>query len=106
MFKKLDEEFICKNCKQKVNKLKYTSRDHCNHCLYSIHIDITPGDRKNDCLGMLKPVNVLMDAKKGKVIVYKCMKCGAVIKNIAANDDDIQLMYQIIEEYSKNGGAI
>ena len=82
MFVKNDNEFICKNCGKKVEKLHYTSRDHCNHCLYSIHIDITPGDRANDCLGLLVPINVLEDSKKGQVIIYKCNKCGKIIRNI------------------------
>lgn len=49
MFLKNDNEFNCINCGKKVEKLKYTSRDHCNHCLYSLHVDITPGDRENTC---------------------------------------------------------
>ena len=74
MFVKNDNEFICVNCNQKVEKLKYTSRDHCNHCLYSIHVDITPGDRANDCKGILVPINVIETSKKGKVIIYRCSK--------------------------------
>ena len=46
-FNMIDEEFICENCHQKVSKLNYTARDHCPYCLYSIHIDINPGDRLN-----------------------------------------------------------
>lgn len=49
MFLKNDNEFKCINCGKKVERLKYTSRDHCNHCLYSLHVDITPGDRENTC---------------------------------------------------------
>ena len=55
MFVKNDSEFTCVNCLKKVEKLKYTSRDHCNHCLFSIHIDVFPGDRANECKGILKP---------------------------------------------------
>ena len=106
MFKKNDEEFICKNCGKNVSKLTYTSRDHCNHCLYSIHIDINPGDRLNKCLGMLKPVNVIETPKKGKVIIYKCTKCAETVRNIVANDDDDEKIYEIIKNYSKYGGDI
>lgn len=42
MFVKNDNEFICNKCGKKVEKLKYTSRDHCNYCLYSLHVDIEP----------------------------------------------------------------
>ena len=101
MFVKNDNEFVCKNCGKKVEKLKYTSRDHCNYCLYSIHIDINPGDRANDCLGMLEPINVIETSKKGQVIVYRCKKCGMEVRNIVANDDDKEVIYKIVEKYSK-----
>lgn len=101
MFVKNDNEFICKNCGKKVEKLKYTSRDHCNHCLYSIHVDITPGDRANECRGMLVPINIVTNSKKGEVIVYKCSKCGSEVRNIVALDDNRDEIYKIVEKYSK-----
>ena len=101
MFKKNDNEFICINCGKKVEKLKYTSRDHCNECLYSIHVDIFPGDRKNECWGTLVPINIIETSKKGKVIIYKCSKCGSQVRNIVAQDDNIDTIYKIIEKYSK-----
>ena len=101
MFIKNDNSFICKNCGREVGKLKYTSRDHCNYCLYSIHIDIEPGDRKNDCLGMLEPINVEVTSKKGEVIIYRCKKCGKIVRNIVAIDDNRDEIYKIVENYSK-----
>lgn len=88
-----DEEFICLNCGKKVEKLNYTARDHCPYCLYSIHIDINPGDRLNTCLGLLKPIGIekFKDTYK---IIYKCEKCHEFHKNIQACDDD---MNQIIK---------
>ena len=100
MFKKNDNEFICINCGKKVEKLKYTSRDHCNHCLYSLHVDITPGDRENKCRGLLVPVNVEINSKKGEVIVYKCNKCGQEVRNIVASDDNRDEIYNVIKKYS------
>ena len=41
-FTKIDEEFICENCGAKVEKLGYTCRNHCPHCLYSKHVDVNP----------------------------------------------------------------
>lgn len=101
MFIKNDNSFICKNCGREVGKLKYTSRDHCNYCLYSIHIDIEPGDRKNDCLGMLEPINVEVTSKKGEVIIYRCKKCGKIVRNIVATDDNRDEIYKVLENYSK-----
>lgn len=101
MFVKNDQEFICLNCGNNVEKLGYTSRDHCNKCLYSVHVDITPGDRLNECKGMLKPINVV-DNKKGRQIVYRCTKCGKEVRNIVAKDDNEEKIYEIIENYAKN----
>ena len=100
MFIKNDNEFICKNCGRKVEKLGYTSRDHCNFCLYSLHVDIMPGDRQNKCRGILKPINVIETAKKGKVIIYKCQKCGLEVRNIVANDDNEDEIYDVVKRFA------
>lgn len=94
-FTKRDEEFVCENCGKKVLKLGYTSRDHCPHCLYSKHVDNMPGDREAECRGLLKPIQVELDSKKGYVIIYKCEKCGAIRKNKSAIDDDMDLLIQL-----------
>ena len=94
-FTKIDEEFICHNCGKKVEKLRYTCRNHCPSCLHSKHVDINPGDRAEACHGVLKPVSVEIDSKKGYVIVFKCEKCGAIRKNKAAEDDNIDLIIEL-----------
>ncbi len=94
-FTKRDEEFVCEHCGKKVSKLGYTSRDHCPYCLYSKHVDNMPGDREEECKGLLKPVQVELDSKKGYVIIYKCEKCGAIRKNKAAVDDDKDLLIKL-----------
>lgn len=103
MFIKNDEVFKCVNCGREVPKLEYTSRDHCKYCLYSIHVDITPGDRLNECKGILKPICVVSKGKKEQ-IEYICQKCGKHIKNVIALDDDKDTLYKIMQEYAKNGG--
>lgn len=100
-FKKNDEAFICINCGQSVPPLLYTSRDHCNKCLASLHIDINPGDRLNTCLGTLKPVDIEINTKKGYVIVYKCNKCGELHKNKAAEDDDLDTIISVTNKTYK-----
>ena len=87
-FNMVDEEFICENCNKEISKLNYTARDHCNYCLYSKHVDINPGDRKNDCHGLLVPIGIekFKDTYK---IIYRCNKCGQLHKNVMASDDDM-----------------
>ncbi len=94
-FTKNDEEFTCENCNAKVSKLSYTSRDHCNKCLYAKHVDINPGDRLEKCQGILEPIGIENNSKKGYVIVYKCKKCGKIRKNIAAKDDNMKLIIKL-----------
>lgn len=97
-FTKIDEEFVCENCGENVEKLGYTCRNHCPKCLHSKHVDINPGDRAENCQGILEPIGVQLDSKKGYVIIFKCKKCGSTRKNKAADDDNMK----IIIELSKN----
>lgn len=97
LFTMRDENFICDNCGYSVSSLNYTARDHCPKCLYSKHVDINPGDRANNCHGMLVPIGI-EKFKNTYKIVYECEKCKTVHKNILASDDN---MDKIIE-LSKN----
>ena len=89
-FKKNDEGFVCKNCGKEVLPLGYTSRNHCPFCLCSLHVDINPGDRANPCLGILRPVQVLPDPRKGYIILHKCTGCGEIHRNKAAHEAKVQ----------------
>lgn len=94
-FTEIDEEFICDNCKRKVPKLEYSCRNHCPHCLHSKHVDKNPGDRQEECHGDLEPVSLEISPKKGYVIVFRCKKCGAIRKNKAAKDDNMDLIIDL-----------
>lgn len=95
LFTEIDEEFICENCGKKVPKLGYSCRNHCNNCLCSKHVDKNPGDRMETCHGLLEPIGVEISSKKGYVIIHKCKKCGAIRKNKAAEDDNIDLIIKL-----------
>jgi hypothetical protein len=96
-FTVIDEAFVCAVCSAEIAPLGYTARDHCSKCLCSLHVDENPGDRASDCGGVLLPVGA-EQGKKGVKILYKCKKCGMKKKNIAAKDDDKEM---IIELFSK-----
>ena len=89
-----DEAFICDNCGKEVSPLGYTARDHCPYCLYSKHVDILPGDRKNTCQGLLRPIG-LEKFKDTFKILYRCEKCKQEHKNIIAQDDDQDLIIEL-----------
>lgn len=89
-----DENFICENCHREVSKLNYTARDHCPYCLYSKHVDKNPGDRLNNCHGLLKPIGI-EKFKNTYKIIYQCEKCKENHKNIMAQDDNMDLIIQL-----------
>ncbi len=94
-FVKNDEGFVCAHCGKQVPPLVTTSRDHCPICLYSLHVDINPGDRLNHCYGLLIPHAIEINSKKGYVIIYQCERCGVKIKNKAAMDDSVDKIIEI-----------
>lgn len=94
-FTKIDEKFICENCGGKVTPLGYTCRNHCPKCLYSKHVDVNPGDRQEECHGLLKPIGLEINNRKGYVIIFRCNKCGVIRKNKAAEDDNMELLIKL-----------
>lgn len=93
-FNMIDEQFICEKCGKNVSKLNYSARDHCPYCLFSKHVDKNPGDRSNECKGLLEPIDI-EKYKNSYKIIYKCQKCGELHKNIMANDDNLDTIIKI-----------
>ena len=83
-FSKNDSGFICAACSKQVLPMESSSRNHCPFCLCSLHVDENPGDRANECRGIIDAVKVETDAKKGYIILHKCRKCGQIKRNRAA----------------------
>ena len=90
LFTKNDNGFVCAHCGREVLPLGYTSRNHCPFCLYSLHVDVNPGDRANSCGGPLRPVRAEPDPKRGYVITHRCEKCGALSRCRAAHEAKVQ----------------
>ncbi len=93
-----EESFVCGHCGVEVLPLgKGTYRNHCPECLWSKHVDAQgPGDRASVCQGLMEPIGVDFDAKKGGwMIRHQCVACGKLIPNRAAPDDDQQLLWQL-----------
>lgn len=85
-FQRRKEDFDCLNCGTQVIGNGFT--DHCPNCLYSQHVDINPGDRANECRGMLRPIDIAPN-KSGYKIFYECQKCGLKMSNKSADNDKI-----------------
>ena len=93
-FNMIDEDFICEYCGKEVKKLKYTARDHCPFCLFSKHVDINPGDRRNLCKGLLQPIGIEKYKDTFKIL-YHCNNCGKEHKNVMALDDNMDLIIDL-----------
>ncbi len=85
------ESFVCEHCGKQVEPLERgTYRNHCPFCLFSKHVDSEgPGDRASRCGGLMAPVGLDQNGKKGWVIVHRCERCAKHIRNKAAPDDDL-----------------
>lgn len=98
--KEENSAFICVHCGMEVLALTNGSyRNHCPHCLYSMHVDNIPGDRASSCKGCMKPTGIVYHSKKGYQISHKCEKCGFERANkVACNTvmpDDLEQVIRL-----------
>lgn len=86
----INEGFTCLRCKMEVKPHTGGScRNHCPYCLYSLHVDKgVPGDRESECGGLMKPVGVEVNKKKGTRLIHVCGTCGVSTINRVAEDDN------------------
>ena len=83
-FQKRNEDFVCGQCGEHVEGNGYTN--HCPKCLWSTHLDINPGDRANQCGGMMQPLRVEGSSPHYRII-HRCVRCAVEKKiTVSAND--------------------
>lgn len=84
-FVKRVEDFVCERCGYSVKGTGYTN--HCPKCLWSKHVDVSPGDRAETCGGAMEPIGVEGNTPQYR-IVHCCKKCGLIRRvNVAPNDN-------------------
>ena len=98
MFKRTIENFVCQKCGFRVEGNGYTN--HCPECLWSKHVDVTPGDRAEKCGGLMEPIRVEVKNKE-YTIIHRCTRCGVERPNKAVKEDNFQMLVQITAENSK-----
>ena len=91
------EDFICENCGAVVVGNGYTN--HCPACLYSKHVDRSPGDRAADCGGLMEPVAVALKREE-VILTHRCVRCGHEKANKAAPEDDFDRILEIMRAAS------
>ena len=89
------DSFICIHCGNAIGLPESGTqhRNHCSRCLWSLHVDIRPGDRRSGCKGEMEPIGVWIRAKREWAIIHRCTKRSAVKTNrIAGDDAEISLL--------------
>lgn len=92
------EDFVCAHCGLSVVGNGYTN--HCPRCLYSQHVDLSPGDRQASCSGLMAPVWVEPFDGSYKIL-HRCLRCGHEKKNQSSEADDFDALVAIIDATTK-----
>ncbi|TNE86776.1 MAG: RNHCP domain-containing protein [Deltaproteobacteria bacterium] len=98
----VDESFACGHCGREVPPGGRTARNHCPFCLYSLHVDVVPGDRAADCGGLLAPVGASF-AHDTWTLVHRCERCGAERRVRALLDVDVPDDMTALREVAARG---
>lgn len=84
-FQRTTEDFVCEHCNAPVHGSGYTN--HCPQCLWCKHVDINPGDRKETCRGLMRPLRIEPRGKE-RVIIHTCLTCHTEKRNKVADNDN------------------
>jgi ribosome biogenesis GTPase len=87
----------CANCGRSISleAAGGEHRNHCPHCLHSVHLDDVPGDRAACCGGVMEPVTVWVRGRGEWALVHRCRACGRLSSNRIAGDDNEALLLSL-----------
>ena len=98
-FQKRKEDFVCENCGYEVKGDGFTN--HCPKCFFSKHVDIFPGDRLEDCGGLMELVD-FYHSRGRYILTFKCQKCGYESSDkFREGVDDFDSFLKIVEGINK-----
>ncbi len=70
-------------------------RNHCPLCLWSCHVDHSPGDRDAECGAAMEPISISVRGSGEWVLVHRCRGCGEIHLNRIAGDDNALLLVRL-----------
>ena len=87
--------FRCRNCGLDVpaDAPGTAHRNHCPSCLWSRHLDHTPGDRRAECGSSMEPIAIHARPDGEWALVHRCTGCRTVhVNRIAGVDNPLPLL--------------
>ena len=87
--------FLCTHCDHTIPGTApgTAHRNHCPHCLWSLHVDLKTGDRQSACRGPMEPIAVGIQTNGEWSLLHRCQRCGMIRMNrIAGDDNDVLLV--------------
>ena len=102
------DSFLCAQCGTTVpgEAPGTRQRNHCPRCLRSLHLDITVGDRRSLCRGIMDPISLWVRQGKELALLHRCRRCGVIRSNRIAGDDDSEALGEISRLLSAAGESI
>lgn len=98
-FTRREEDFTCIMCSKHIEGTGYTN--HCPYCLYSIHIDVYPGDRQEQCHGIMKPIDIVTRGGEPVDVIHQCQKCFITKTNKLSEGDSMDAVITIMKDKVK-----
>ena len=97
------DTFRCQHCRAEIPRAAFGT-EHRNHgplCLWGVHVDERPGDRRAACRGGMEPIAVWVRDSEEWALVHRCGTCHVVRVNRSAGDDnEYALLYVITSNVS------
>ena len=86
--------FLCTHCDHTIpgSAPGTAHRNHCPHCLWSLHVDLKTGDRRSACRGPMEPISIGIQANGEWFLLHRCQRCGMIRMNRIAGDDNEVLL--------------
>jgi len=87
--------FTCIHCSLSIPMLAWGTdhRNHCPACLWSRHVDESPGDRASPCRAPMEPIAIEVRRDGEWAVLHRCTACHELKANrIAGDDHEIALL--------------
>ena len=89
--------FRCGQCSLDVSTLDIGTahRNHCPNCLWSRHLDNSPGDRAAHCGSLMEPIAITVRGDGEWILVHRCNGCYLLHLNRTAGDDNPLMLLRL-----------